>query len=385
MLNRWSFLKTGFYEGINIGGPDTFGYSFIDSDEAGGPTFDWIEISGTGTVIGGGDDTYYEIPIGFDFEYYGNIYNVAYVGTNGIMGFSSQSMSSLSRQQLPNPNAPNNLIAPFWYDLYVQDNDRMLYEVTGDAPNRRLIVEWNGIWLCCSSGSVYTFQVILEDRTGNILVQYLQMDGNGQAYASTGIENADGTDGLSVAYDILYTHDNLALLFSGPTDFLSVEPTSGRAGPGEDVGATLTFDTTGLEPGIYAANLVINNNDPDDDPTIVPVSVNVGLAGISGRVTLEGQHDHSGTVIAFVGPDTAVVETDAEGNFTVALSPGTYVVRAANPYHLSAQTTVVLELGQEAVITAELLAGDVNNDGVVNGRDLVLAGKNVGRSESDWR
>ena len=61
------------------------------------------------------------------------------------------------------------------------------------------------------------------------------------------------------------------------------------------------------------------------------------------------------------------------------------MVRAANPYHLSAQTTVVLELGQEAVITAELLAGDVNNDGVVNGRDLVLAGKNVGRSESDWR
>ena len=368
-----------------IGGPDTFGYTFTDSDEAGGPVFDWMEISGDGTVIGGGDDTYYEIPIGFDFEYYGNTYSVAYVGTNGIMGFSSQSMSSLSGPQIPNQNTPNNLIAPFWYDLYVQDNNRMLYKVSGDAPNRKLIVEWNGIWLCCSSGAVYTFQVILEERTGNILIQYKEMDGNGQGYATVGIENVDGTDGLSVAYNTLYTHNDLALLFSSPTDFLSVEPISGRAGPGEDVDMTLTFDTTGLGPGIYRANLVINSNDPDDDPTIVPVSVNVGIAGISGRVTLEGQVDHSGTVIAFVGPDTVVVETDAEGNYAVGLSPGIYVVRAAHSYHLSAQTTVVLQLGEEAVITAELLAGDVNNDGVVNGRDLVLTGKNVGRTESAWR
>jgi len=40
------------------GGPDAFGYTFIDSLEPGGPAFTGHDITGTGTLLGDGDDAF---------------------------------------------------------------------------------------------------------------------------------------------------------------------------------------------------------------------------------------------------------------------------------------------------------------------------------------
>ena len=50
--------------------PDFFGYVCIDSNQIGGPTFDFVDISTTGTTILSNDDDSFVngIPIGFNFN-----------------------------------------------------------------------------------------------------------------------------------------------------------------------------------------------------------------------------------------------------------------------------------------------------------------------------
>jgi len=61
-----------------------------------------------------------------------------------------------------------------------------------------------------------------------------------------------------------------------PTDFpwITKSPVSGTLAPGESVVVDISIDATGLGPGTYICNLVIDNNDPNEDPTTVPVTLN---------------------------------------------------------------------------------------------------------------
>jgi len=58
------------------GGPDTYGYTWIDSDVEEGLKFDWIDISSTGIPVTGLSDDNFAgpFPIGFPFNYYGTEY-----------------------------------------------------------------------------------------------------------------------------------------------------------------------------------------------------------------------------------------------------------------------------------------------------------------------
>ena len=89
-----------------FGGPDGFGYRFIDSDEPGGPDFQWNDLSASGTRISSltrDDEMSGPIPLGFLFEFYGHTFDSVRVSTNGFLSFDDTVPEFVNQ---PLPGAP---------------------------------------------------------------------------------------------------------------------------------------------------------------------------------------------------------------------------------------------------------------------------------------
>jgi len=260
------------------GGPDAFGYTWIDSDEAGGPVYNWIDISSSGEVVGSGDDSNHgPFNLGFPFSYYGNSFNTINVCTNGWLSFTSTD-TDYSNQGIPYNEEPNNLLAPFWDDLNPTDGGTIYYQTIGT----QFIVQWQDV-PHYGGGLPVTFQVIL-NADGSIVFQYeLIQDISG---STVGIENAAGDDGLLVAFnDGGYLHDGLAIRLASapPMTWFTADPMFGMIPEMTGQNINLVFDGTGLETGIYQATMSVLSNDLETPQIDIPVIMTVG-----GTVGIEG-------------------------------------------------------------------------------------------------
>ncbi len=139
------------------------------------------------------------LEIGFDFVYEGITYTQFKMDSNGLISFNPAA-TSLTTNNLSSPN-PNSrpIIAPLWDDLdgRATGGSVAAYEVTGDAPNRVLTVEWrNWEWNYGSTDPVMSFQVKLYETTNVIEFVYRQEAGSinsGSSGASIGIGSATGS------------------------------------------------------------------------------------------------------------------------------------------------------------------------------------------------
>ena len=251
------------------GGPDGFGYRWIDSDEPSGPAFSWVDITTIGTrlPLSGDDQISNPIAMGISFPFYGATYGTVYVSTNGTLSFSDPS-PSYTNQPLPSQGGPANLVAPLWDDLDFGASSRAYVHSDGS----RFIVSWVGV-PHYSTGGPYTFQAILYP-TGEIRFQYLSV-ATPTDQSTVGIQNGTRQLGLTVAFNTAFLHDNLAVRILTLPQWLSVTPSSGRLAAGQSQDVTVRFDALGLPGGSYHGNLKITSNDPDENPTVVPATLNV--------------------------------------------------------------------------------------------------------------
>ncbi|MCK5074902.1 MAG: T9SS type A sorting domain-containing protein, partial [Calditrichia bacterium] len=264
------------------------------SDEPGGPSYDWVEISGIGTASGVTSDDAEGGPftLGFDFDYYGNTYSQIYIHSNGFISFTSNGSGLYSNGGIPNSDSPNNILAPFWDDLSPNNGGTIYYYA--DAANQRFIVEYDNVPHYSYSGNEgpYTFQVII-NANGSIKYQYNNMN-TPLEEATIGIENNDGTDGLQVVYNAAYVYDGLAILFSRGASWLAYDSFAGDILPGDSVNVKLTFNSSGLTEGIYNSLLSIENNgvNPVVQKTVTMTvqqltSVNDGINNLPAKYELQ--------------------------------------------------------------------------------------------------
>ena len=113
----------------------------------------------------------------FRFNLFGVDADQLCINNNGFMllDWSRPCDGFLQDASIPNENVPLGAaqIAPFWDDLFTGGN--VYYDVIGQAPNRRFIVQWhqknhynNGQ---SDPGSV-TFEAILDETTNDVSFQY---------------------------------------------------------------------------------------------------------------------------------------------------------------------------------------------------------------------
>ncbi len=247
------------------GGPDSFGYTWVDSDAGTEVVYDWMEISDVGTKLdlGGDDGVYVTLP--FNFPFYNETYNQVQIASNGFFTFGDNlgSIGGYSNQDIPQVSAPNNLIAPLWDDLEPQDGDGVYMFSTPDY----VIIQYNEVPAFLSTTTA-TFQAIIY-ANGSMKFQYKDvMNYVGVDRSTVGVENEDGTDALKVVFNNTYVKDGLAVLIKSPF-------VTGTVEPGTTANVDLVIDAANIYDGFYESPLKVLSNDPANPSIEIPTTLTV--------------------------------------------------------------------------------------------------------------
>jgi hypothetical protein len=220
-----SFADCAVSDPPTRGGADNFGYTWINSADVDGPDHQWSDIttlsSGSAVEVTLSDDSYTTTAITMNqpFRFYGVEYTDLYIGSNGILGFAADNMQWRHGTVLPDAAIPNNIIAPFWDDLNPSAGGTIHY--WDNFYEDRFFIQFTNI-PAYNTGGLYSFQVILH-KGGDIVIHYLDLQDDDISQATVGIENSDGTDGLTVNFDGL----GAALADLSSLRFNYPRPTSG--------------------------------------------------------------------------------------------------------------------------------------------------------------
>jgi hypothetical protein len=210
-----------FSEGTDeTGGPDDFGYTWIDSNEPGGPIFQWIDITAVGdSITGMGDDVCVgPFDPGFALQYYWYQIDELYIGSNGYIKFTSPAnVSQPFPETIPLTSDPNDFIAPYMADWFPgQGGQGSAYFWTNSADS--CIVSFLDYPAYLAGGS-HTFQVILTNSDSSITFQYADQQGlvlNNDILI--GIEAANGQVGLEHSHDQYIAWDDFVIRYEYPEE-----------------------------------------------------------------------------------------------------------------------------------------------------------------------
>jgi hypothetical protein len=182
----------------NVGGPDGFGYRWVDNQHGDTASFEWIELCGDPLSQFGptGDDQTAQVSWSFPFPFYGQNFSLGYVSINGKITFENGDGAWLNRCLTVDAVQPT--INVHWDDLVAQDMEdcgngaaRIKYRDFGNY----VVVEWNNVWHFPQPEERFTFEAILLS-TGAIKLQYDSL--NCWSYCNSATVGIDvpGTNGI---------------------------------------------------------------------------------------------------------------------------------------------------------------------------------------------
>jgi len=143
------------------------------------------------------DDGYWSgQPIGFNFNYFGTVYNTMSIGTNGVVEIGNGAMSTqFTFSNFPSASNPCNVIAVDAQDLYLTSTGTLRYWVNGVAPNRVCVVQYFQVPGYTTVGA-QTVELMLYETIGNIEIHVTQITDNTHS-KTIGLQNCAGTIGAA--------------------------------------------------------------------------------------------------------------------------------------------------------------------------------------------
>lgn len=170
--------------------------------------FEWVDASVGGTKLSLGDDAATSVALPFAFTYFGTQYTSVQVGSNGYLVFGPSDATTYRNQPIPTSAQPNGVVAALWDDLDPSLGGAVWRRTVGTAPNRRFVVAWVNVpGFASYTRDGGSFEVILEEASGDLVFQYKDVDfgdtvwSSYGASATVGLERAAGSVGAPFSHD----------------------------------------------------------------------------------------------------------------------------------------------------------------------------------------
>ncbi len=351
------------------GGPDGFGYTWVDSREDTGPEFNWHSDIGTELDFGDelDDGMSQVISIPFLFPFYGQVYDEFRVCTNGYITFIGSQEPLFSNRSLPNENAPDAIIAVWWDDLDLSEGGSVY---VWDNGADSIIVTFSEIMDWDESYGPFTFQLVLNDN-GEIYMNYLDTgthsDDRHDGF-TIGVQNEDHSDGLTVVYNDYnadFIEDELTVRISLTRIWLGLSAEEGVVGPGDMELISVRVSSENIPVGYYEGLLSMSTNDPDHRSFEIPVSLTINPGGENPVVSdIPDQEVYIGTDFEIINLDDFVLdphypdatihwEATGQENLAVIIVNRLAMITPLDPEWSGAETITFIAENLEGLIASD--------------------------------
>jgi hypothetical protein len=156
------------------------------------------------------------INLGFNFKFYGQDFNSAFISSNGVLGFQGPINGCCSGYNLANPGNRYGIFA-LQTDLINLQTTNPWYRTQGEQGDRTFTVGWYNMPIYYDQNFRSSFEITLFENNNNILLNYGDLNTNGRFFTA-GIKGNDGE------YELIYSGTNDAFLENSSYMFSFIPP-----------------------------------------------------------------------------------------------------------------------------------------------------------------
>ena len=203
--------------------PTWYGYWAYDNSDTNyiqSPLFNWVELD---PMYGGSgasaykldDDDHVTVQLPFEFKYFNRTYNELTINSNGWASFIPCDIDYFYNYTIPMALGPKAVLAPFWDDLEVINDDSIRVFTKYEQNNGRFIIEWSRALNGFDEVTEETFAIYLYNQeaipteSGDGVIEFHYLDiadiDADKNYSTIGIEDHSKNEGIQYAFNNTYT------------------------------------------------------------------------------------------------------------------------------------------------------------------------------------